>query len=142
MPSSPDLGETTFHVAQLAGGVAANVIAPAADAIVMFRQTVPAAELFARVLELVQAEGVTAEVLGEADPVLYEVPDGSGETCVVPFNTDAATLSGWPERFLLAGPGDMVTAHGPGERIAKAALTEGARQYKDLVRSQLVVRKA
>lgn len=138
LPSRPDLGASTMHVGLIAGGVGANVIAPSAEATAMFRQTVPAAELAAAVAQAVEAEGVRVEVLGGSDPIRFERA-GQGETAVVPFNTDAATLEGWAPRVLLAGPGELVVAHSAEERIDKAALHAGARQYVELVRHELAL---
>ena len=141
MPRSQELGETTFHVGLVSGGVAPNVIAPEAEAVVMFRQVVPAAELLGFVEPVVAGEGVTTEVLGHSDPILFAVPPGV-PLGVVPFNTDASHLLGWAGRVLLAGPGEMTTAHGPSERIRKSDLLAGAQQYVELVRHELLLRDA
>lgn len=139
LPTSAALGETTYHVGLIEGGVAANVVAPSASAVVMFRQTVPAAEL-ARAVEVAVGDGLRVEVLGGSDPVVYAGREG--RTLVVPFNTDATHLAGWAERVLLAGPGDLRTAHGAGERIRKGALQAGAEQYLELLRHELAVPNA
>ena len=138
LPATSELGPSTMHIGLIEGGVGANVIAPSASAVAMFRQVVPAAELAALLEAAVAGPGVTVEVLGGSDPIRFE-RGGHGRTAVVPFNTDAATLHGWAERVLLAGPGEIAFAHSAEERIDKAALLAGARQFTELVRHELAV---
>jgi acetylornithine deacetylase len=129
LPADPLLGETTLNVGQIHGGIAPNVLAPSAEALVLIRCAAPvdavAAEVHARL-----PAGVEATELGRAEPLEFETLGLPGAP--VPFNTDAHSLAPLGARTILLGPGDMRRAHAPAERLSIDELAAGIRAYADL----------
>jgi acetylornithine deacetylase len=112
------------------GGVAANVIPPEAEAELMFR-VVTNNESLKRLIEGVVGSRVDVEFGFACDPVFTEKIDGF-ETAVVAFTTDIPALTNWGKP-LLFGPGSILDAHTPGERISKAELVAAIETYKQMV---------
>jgi acetylornithine deacetylase len=125
-PSDDVLGETTFNVGTIEGGVAANVFAPSAQAQLMFRLAGPAAPCLERLHELC-ADGVSLDVISSNDPVTLTPPDGFS-TCVIPFNSDASYLSPLGA-VTLCGPGAIELAHSENEHIDRASIDAGIEIY-------------
>jgi acetylornithine deacetylase len=134
-PRHDRLGETFFNVGLIAGGVAANVLAPSAEAELMFRTVGPSAEILGAIDEAL-AEGVTRILLTENGPELFDVPAGY-ETTVANFNTDASFLKPLG-RILLVGPGDIEVAHSVDEHITLDELARGVDLYERLGRELLL----
>ena len=135
-PTDPLFGETTVNVGTMAGGVAANVLAPHAEAVLQLRLVTPPAEAEAW-LRGVVAGRCAVEVLSASDPVRLFVPDGwTGETAVMRYTTDVPYLSAWGTP-LLFGAGSILVAHTDDERIATADVRAAADAYVDLVRTLL-----
>ena len=76
------------------------------------------------------------EVIGASDPQITHVVEGF-PTTVVSFGSDVPHLQHLGKR-LLAGPGSILDAHTPGEKIRKSELMEGADLYERLVRKLLL----
>lgn len=135
-PTHPRLGETTYNVGTIQGGVAANVFAPSAEATVLLRLVEPASAALAR-LTAAATRGPAAHVerLSGNDPVVFEPPPGF-ETCIIPFNSDASYLAPLGPVWL-CGPGAIEVAHSDHEHIDRHDLEEGARTYARLVRAAL-----
>jgi acetylornithine deacetylase len=135
LPGDPSLGPTTMNVGKIEGGVAANVIAPAAEALLLFRCGAPVdtvlAEVRARVGDLVQLEE-----LNRAEPILFDVL-GRSAGPAVPFNTDAHTLRSLGASMSLMGPGDMRCAHSAREELAIEDLGDGILAYEQVARGLL-----
>jgi acetylornithine deacetylase len=131
LPSHPILGDSTLNVGLISGGVAANVFAPSAQAVLMFRAAVPTADLEAMALEAA-GPAVETEVLSRSEPQVFEVPEGFA-TSVIPFNSDAAWLSRVAPVWL-GGPGDIRLAHSVGERITFSEFASGVELYCALYR--------
>lgn len=127
-PESERLGPTTCNIGMIEGGVAANVMAPAAEALLMIRLTVPVEQGKAWLEQ--RLEGLEIEYTACNDPVFYEVPDGY-ETCQVAFNTDASILSTLAPVWLV-GPGDIEVAHSKNEHINMSSLRQGIDLYERL----------
>jgi acetylornithine deacetylase len=125
-PRHDRLGETFFNVGLIAGGVAANVLAPSASAELMFRTVGPSDEILAAI-DGALVEGVSRRLLTENGPVLYDVPAGY-EMGVANFNTDASFLESLG-RILLVGPGDIEVAHSEHEHITLDELGRGVALY-------------
>ena len=135
----PVLGEASVNVGVVHGGVAANVLAPAAEAVVAVRVV----EDMAQTENTVRACFHDPET-GATDPrVSIEVRsrmcapeltrvEGFPET-VVAYGTDVPFLSdvGKP---LLFGPGSIHDAHTDGEKIEKQAMADAVDHYVTLVR--------
>lgn len=133
-PEDATLGPTTLNVGLIEGGVAANVFAPSAEAVVLFRLAEPVDAILAR-CDALLGEGVRREVISRNDPVHLDVPDGF-PTCVIPFNSDASYLAPLGPVWL-CGPGAIEVAHSETEHVDGEALAEGVEVYLRLVRAAL-----
>ena len=131
-PSDDVLGETTLNVGTIEGGVAANVFAPSASALVLFRLCAPVEQVLPRV-EALLGEGVSCEVISRNAPVELDPPEGF-PTCVVPFNSDASYLSPLGPVWL-GGPGQIELAHSEHEHIQREDLLAGVETYVALARA-------
>ena len=129
--SDPSLGPTTMNVGRIEGGVAANVIAPSAEATLLFRCAAPVdailAEIRSRVGSLVELEE-----LNRAEPYGFDVL-GFKPGPAVPFNTDAHSLLELGASMSLMGPGDMRCAHSAREELAFSDLADGIEAYERVV---------
>lgn len=128
-PSSPSRGVTTVNIGRIEGGVADNVVAPEASARLMFRTIGSCDEVAARLVEVVRGR---AEVrLGKAsDPLELFVPAGYPRAPVA-FGSDLPYLRaiGIP---LMVGPGSILVAHGPAERVSIEELARAVRLYTEV----------
>ncbi len=134
LPVLEDVGPSTVNIGQIAGGHAPNVIADHAEAQVLVRLVTDSAPIRAALLE-------AAEELAEVDFTL-EIPfvrlkavDGL-PTMIAKFTTDIPQLSNWGEPLLL-GPGSILLAHTPYEKVAKNELLEAVGLYARLARRLL-----
>ena len=132
LPNSETLGATTMNIGMIKGGVAANVIPPEADAELMFR-VVTNNEYLKQLIESVAGSRVEVEYTFACDPVVTERLDDF-ETTVVAFTTDIPLLGNWG-KSLLFGPGSILDAHTPLEKISKAELAAAVDTYKRMVMS-------
>jgi acetylornithine deacetylase len=130
LPRDETLGATTMNIGVVKGGVAANVIPPEAEAELMFR-IVTNADSVKSLLEAVVGSRARVEYTFACDPVFSERIDGF-ETTVVAFTTDIPLLTNWGKP-LLFGPGSILDAHTPGEKISKRELADAVETYKQLV---------
>ncbi|HEY3135741.1 MAG TPA: M20/M25/M40 family metallo-hydrolase [Blastocatellia bacterium] len=129
-PSDETLGATTMNVGTIKGGVAANVIPPEAEAELLFR-VVTNADSLKRLIENVVDARAEIEYTFACDPVFTEQIDGF-ETTVVSFTTDIPALTNWGKP-LLFGPGSILDAHTPHEKISKQELLAAVDTYKQMV---------
>lgn len=130
LPRHELLGATTINIGTMRGGVAANVIAPEAEAEIMIRVVGQLDEL-KRKIEEVALGRAEIEYAFECGPVFMEKIEGF-PTTVVSFTTDIPMLSNWGKPLLL-GPGSILDAHTPNERISKLQLIESVNIYADMV---------
>jgi acetylornithine deacetylase len=126
-PSDPMLGRTHYTVGLVQGGIAPNVVPPAAEAEVVFRTTAPAADLREIVRRLAASSGVEVEEVLEVPPVQF-APLAGFDTAVFPFTTDVPFLAPWG-RPVLVGPGSALVAHTDEEHVAIAELLEAVEVY-------------
>ena len=133
-PTDPLFGETTVNVGLIEGGVAANVLAPRAEAVLQFRLAGPAAEARAAVERLCEGR-CAVEVLSATDPLRLHVPPG-WDAQVMRYTTDVPYLSAWGTP-LLFGPGSILVAHTADERILKADLHAATDAYVRLAHDLL-----
>ncbi|MGQ0646076.1 MAG: M20/M25/M40 family metallo-hydrolase, partial [Gemmatimonadaceae bacterium] len=106
-PRDDLLGETTVNIGSLAGGVADNVLAPSAEARLMFRLVTPASLIHEQVE--VWARGRAELEWGVmVPPVRLGVVDGF-PTSVAAFATDIPALTNWGTPYLF-GPGSVHVA--------------------------------
>jgi acetylornithine deacetylase len=130
LPTDPLLGPSTLNLGLIAGGVAPNVIPPAASAQLLIRTVEPTGPLKEAIRALL-APDVTVEF-----PV--EMPFHKGgdapagwETTVVSYASDLPFLRSWGQGYQL-GPGSIRVAHTEHEHIRKADLLRGVELYQRL----------
>jgi acetylornithine deacetylase len=127
LPADDELGTTTLNVGKISGGMAANVIARDASALVLIRCAAPVDAILAEVHARLP-ESVVVNEIGRAEPVGFSCAGETGGP-TVPFNTDAHTLAPLGAEMLLLGPGDMRCAHAAAERLSFTDLSEGILAY-------------
>ena len=125
-PSDPLLGETTVNVGMISGGVADNVMAPAAEARLMVRLVGDPEPVLTRLTEWA-AGRATIEVGAIVPPVRLEVVPGF-PTSVAAYATDIPKLDRWGTPYLF-GPGSIHVAHRDDEHIEIAELRAAVDAY-------------
>jgi acetylornithine deacetylase len=128
-PEDPVIGRTHYTVGLISGGVAPNVIPPAADAEVMFR-TVGDFAAVRRLLERHIGSLVALEDVLVVPPVRLKTVAGI-ESASFAFTTDIPWLDRWGTPLLL-GPGPVSVAHTADEHVAIAELHRAADLYEQL----------
>ena len=131
--ADPVLGRTHYTVGLIAGGVAPNVVSPAAEAEVMFRTVGDADEVRAAMSGLEST--VAIEQVLEVPPIKMATVEGF-ETAVFPYTTDIPFLDNWGQP-LLFGPGSIHVAHTAEEFIEIDELTSAVDGYVRIVRELL-----
>ncbi len=133
-PEDPVLGRTHYTVGLVSGGVAPNVVPPAAEAEIIFRSVGEHDRIRAVLSEAVAGRGVVQEVL-EVPPVHLETRPGF-ETAVFAYTTDIPLLSTWGTPLLL-GPGSIHVAHTDHEFVAIDELHRAVTLYEELATALL-----
>lgn len=133
LPADPTLGRTHYTVGLISGGVAPNVVPPAAEAEVMFRTVSDSAQV-QRAVGVLEPR-VTIEKVLEVPPVRLKTVPGF-DTAVFPFTTDIPFLDAWGEP-LLFGPGSIHMAHTADEFVSIAELHAAVDHYETLARTLL-----
>ena len=126
LPADATLGATTLNIGLIRGGVATNVIAPEAEAELLFR-IVTDADTVRRRFEAAVDGRAEIEYSFACDAVFMESLDGFA-TEVVAFTTDIPLLDRWGKP-LLFGPGSILDAHTAHERISKSELSRAVDVY-------------
>ena len=135
LPADPLLGQTYYTVVLIEGGIAPNVVPPAASAELNFRTSRPAEEVLRALQPLAQFVRIE-EVLRVAD-VRFRTFDQLGiQTAVFPFTTDVAFLDRWGAP-LLFGPGSIRVAHTAEEHVEIGEMEAAIDQYVRLARECL-----
>ena len=134
LPVDPLLGATTYTVGVLAGGVAPNVVPPAAEADVNFRTVEPAARVRER-LEAALPRTVAIDDVMVVPPVRLTTLPGF-ETAPFAFTTDIPFLTAWGKP-LLVGPGSIHAAHTAEEHVRIDELAQSVDLYEKLARDLL-----
>lgn len=114
LPDDSLLGRTHYTIGLIKGGVAPNVVSPAAEAEVLFRTVSDSRHVLDIVAGL--AQRVTVEPLLDVPVVRLTTVPGF-ETAVFQFTTDIPFLTNWG-RPLLYGPGSIHVAHTADESVA------------------------
>lgn len=129
-----EFGETTLNVGVFEGGVAPNVLAPAARARLMMRPTADPDSILARIQALL-TPGTRLDVKSKAWPVRLHTPAGE-DTCIVAFGSDvphlAPALHARQGSPLLVGPGSILDAHTDHERVHVKDLRAAVDTYERL----------
>jgi len=133
LPEDAALGRTHYTVGLISGGVAPNVVSPAAEAEVMFRTVSDAAAVRRAVAPLERR--VSIEQVLEVPPARLATVDGF-TTAVFPYTTDIPFLSSWG-RPLLFGPGSIHVAHTADEFVSIRELHEAVDRYVAIARALL-----
>lgn len=128
-PEDRVMGRTHYTVGLISGGVAPNVIPPAAEAEVMFRTVGDFAEV-RRLLERHVGSLVALEDVLVVPPVRLKTVAGI-ESASFAFTTDIPWLDRWGVPLLL-GPGSVSVAHTADEHVAIAELHRAADLYAQL----------
>ncbi len=131
-PHDDFFGETTVNIGTIDGGVALNVIPPAAEAGLAIRLTTPRAPIEEALRSVVRDRG-EIEILSCSEPVRMVEMDGFTQK-VVRFTTDIPYLTNWGKPLLL-GPGSILVAHTKDEFVLKKDLEEAVELYVKLVRN-------
>ena len=133
LPTDADLGRTHYSIGLISGGVAPNVVSPAADAEIMFRTVSDAADVRRAIAPL--ESRVAIEHILEVPPVRMATVPGF-ETAVFPYTTDIPFLGRWGQP-LLFGPGSIHVAHTADEHIDIADLQAAVDGYVTIARDLL-----
>lgn len=132
-PSDPELGETTYNIGVLSGGVAPNVVPAAAEAEVLFRTVGPGdavQDLLSALTDLVEISYVL-----EVPPVRLQTVPGF-DTATFSYTTDIPLLNRWG-RPLLYGPGSVLVAHTDDEHVRLDDLYRAVDDYERLAHDLL-----
>jgi acetylornithine deacetylase len=133
LPSDPTLGRTHYSIGLISGGVAPNVIPPAAEAEVMFRIVGDLADV-RRAIEPLERRVAIEHVLDVPPVALTTVPGIAA--AVFPYTTDIPFLARWGKP-LLFGPGSVHAAHTSDESVSIAELHQAADHYVAIARELL-----
>src|SRR5207249_2503414 len=115
------------------GGVAPNVVPPAAEAEVMFRTVSEAAEVRRAIAALERR--VTIEHVIEVPPIRMTTVPGF-DAAVFPYTTDIPFLAAWGQP-LLFGPGSIHVAHTAEEFVSIAELRSAVDHYVTIAKHLL-----
>jgi acetylornithine deacetylase len=119
LPSDPQLGDTTVNIGLVSGGIADNVMAPAAEARLMARLVTPPERLSDLLQEWV---GNRAELeIGITVPLARLGTLPGFPTSVAAYATDIPKLSNWGTPYLF-GPGSIHVAHRDDEHVSVVEL--------------------
>lgn len=129
LPVDPLLGATTYTIGVLSGGVAPNVVPPAAEADVNFRIVEPAARVRER-FEAALPGSVAIDDVMIVPPVRTTTVPGF-ETAPFSFTTDIPFLTSWGKP-LLVGPGSIHAAHTADEHVRIDELVRAVDLYERL----------
>src|SRR5262245_27704711 len=132
-------GQGTLNIGVIQGGLAANVVAPSATALVMVRAVEEPAAIEARVRASLGPH-VEFHVDKGYGPVEFHVPAAhAADAPVVAFGTDAPWLTRFGTR-LLYGPGSIGVAHTDHEHIELDSFERAVVEYERTAR-ELLARK-
>jgi acetylornithine deacetylase len=125
------LGKATANVGVVHGGEKPNIIAGSAECQMMFRVVSDPDGVRDKLAALLAKHGGRITLARGNPPQFMTVPDGV-PSVVVAFNTDVPWLSALGKP-LLFGPGSIMDAHGPDEKIRKSDLLEAVGTYYNVV---------
>jgi acetylornithine deacetylase len=130
------LGKATVNFGTISGGLAANIIAPSAEAQIYVRVVGKADAVKSKLEDLLKRDSkLSYELIARNDAVFCEVlPDF--EVAPVAFGTDIPSLQSFGKP-LLVGPGSIRDAHTDHEKIGKLELEEAVSLYCRIARTLL-----
>jgi acetylornithine deacetylase len=127
LPVDSLLGPSTLNLGLIRGGVAPNVIPPAASAQLLIR-TVEPSEPLKEAIRALLSPGVSVSFPVELPFYKGGSAPSGWDTTVVSYASDLPFLSSWGERYQM-GPGSIRVAHTSHEHIRKADLLRGIDLY-------------
>lgn len=130
LPRDEQLGDTTINVGRISGGVADNVVAPAAEAHLMARLVGEPEELLRVLRAWVRDRASLEPGITVALARLGTLP--GFPTSVAAYATDIPKLTGWGTPYLF-GPGSIHVAHRDDEHVSVAELRSAADAYIRIV---------
>ncbi|MEQ9501928.1 MAG: M20/M25/M40 family metallo-hydrolase [Deltaproteobacteria bacterium] len=134
LPFEERYGQTTVNIGVMNGGVAPNVLAPAASARVMIRLGTTVEKVLPEVRSLL-GDALEVEITSTSEPHPMPVPDGQ-DADVVKFGSDVPYLMKLG-KTMLVGPGSIHDAHTSHEKIEKQELLDAVELYADVARMLL-----
>jgi acetylornithine deacetylase len=134
LPKDAMLGETTINIGFIEGGVADNVMAPAATARLMARLVTPPEELEERLHSWIA--GRASYERGITVPLVRLGTLPGFPTSVAAYATDIPKLGNWGTPYLF-GPGSIHVAHRDDEFIMIPELRAAVDAYVDIARQAL-----
>ncbi|RDW78258.1 putative peptidase [Coleophoma crateriformis] len=131
-PKSDLLGPSTFHVGQISGGVAYNVLAASAKALCAVRVASNLPAIKSQISDIVaRYPDVKVSFNFEYPETMLDHDIKGFETYAAAFGTDVPRLQGKHKKYLY-GPGTILNAHGKNEQIEVDELLEAVQAYKKL----------
>jgi acetylornithine deacetylase len=134
LPHDSDLGDTTINIGKISGGIADNVMAPEAEALLMARLVTPP-EAFATLLQNWVAGRAELEIGITVPPIRLHTLPGY-KTSVAAFATDIPKLTNWGRPYLF-GPGSIHSAHRDDEHVLVNELRAAVDAYVKIAESAL-----
>jgi acetylornithine deacetylase len=134
LPHDPVLGDTTFNIGTINGGMAANIIPASAEAEIMFRLVGDVKPIRAQIEQW--AKGRAELEFGSHIPAQHFHTIPGFEVAPVAYTSDIPLLPRWGTP-LLFGPGSIHVAHTPGEFISVRELKAAVASYKKIVKTLL-----
>lgn len=144
LPRSEKYGETTINLGRIEGGVAANVVAEKASALVAIRLAGGTPEQSKKIV-LDAINDATAGYLEDGKgslsvtfkgnpyaPVDCDTDIDGFDTITVNYGTDVPSLTGKHKRYLY-GPGSILVAHSDHEHLTVAELEQSVEDYKKIL---------
>lgn len=133
-PADPVLGETSYIVGVVRGGVAFNVVPAEAEAELMFRLVGPHESVETLLVRTVDGRADVEQVAAVPPVRLMTLPGFA--TGTFSFTTDIPWLDRWG-RPLLIGPGSITVAHTDDEWVDIAELDRAVDLYARIARQLL-----
>ena len=125
------LGSTTLNVGLISGGVAGNVLAPAAEATLYWRLVGEAEPARRRLEEILAADdNLSFELVGQNDAVFCRTLPGF-EVAPMSYSTDIPFMPSWGTPLLI-GPGSIHDAHTAHEHVVKSDLVDAVAYYEKI----------
>lgn len=126
-PVDPVMGATTYNLGRLASDNPQNVLSDHVHFRLYWRTTQASDALVTATVEGMAGERVHVEALGGDTPMSYATLPGF-DTTTVAFGSDAPRLYNFKHRAL-CGPGSILVAHQPGERVMLSEIAQARDQY-------------
>ncbi len=134
LPKDSRLGNTTLNIGQIKGGLAPNIVADCAEAIIEVRTICPNKKIKKLLIRGIPKENV--EILYNFDPMMTKdkkfLATFKYKKEIAPYFTE---MYFWAKRAktIVFGPGDYKYAHTDREKIRKSDLVKGKQAYLEMI---------